>query len=181
MCICMCWYLLLWPQWSSKVFNVNTIAECITYLYLNSFRLIELNSVFYIFYHLNDYSSKKISLICLPWLQPCKFDVRWNMNSPICTPLILKENIQILFNATVPIRFKRVRNSQKPWFTNSTSNVQINGNGILIIQGGRDLGQLSWNYNIHSGARVNVNKCIRCEKMEYYSRRFASAMETRQT
>ena len=33
----------------------------------------------------------------------------------------------------------------------------------------------------YSAARANVNKCIRCAKMEYYSRRFAFAMETRQT
>ena len=91
---------------------------------------------------------------------------------------LLEENIRTLFDATVPIRFERISNRQKPLITNSIKRA-IDLSDLAYSRWKRlRTAEMKFQY---SATRANVNKCIRCVKMEYYFRQFASAIETRQT
>ena len=80
---------------------------------------------------------------------------------------LLEENIRTLFDATVPIRFERISNRQKPLITNSIKRA-IDLSDLAYSRWKRlRTAEMKFQY---SATRANVNKCIRCVKMEYYFR-----------
>lgn len=90
----------------------------------------------------------------------------------------LERSIQHLFDLTVPIRHRKMKNSQKSWFSDSIKHA--------IQQ--RDLVYARWKrYKTldlrlqYITARRDVNKLIKLAKTEYYSTRFSNAIDSRQT
>lgn len=101
----------------------------------------------------------------------------FNMTSVDDQLLFLQNNIVSLYSATVPLKTRIISAQSRPWFTEVVKSA--------IRE--RDLAYSRWKrfktpllYDTFRSARRDVNMKIRVAKLEYFTRRFSSALGSKQ-
>lgn len=109
-------------------------------------------------------------------------EIDWNslyyMTSADDQLSFLVDNINSLFNLTVPLRTKTLSQKQKPWFSSSIKRA-ISRRDIAYSRWKRfKTDQLHEEYHV---ARKEANKMIKRAKSEYYSVKFSAALGSKKT
>lgn len=160
--------IILYDQISASCFSKHDLIF-LTY----NFRIQQIEEC----YSYRDFKTLNLNLLC-----EYSSNIAWSdiyfMSSVNDQSLFLEHNIKYLFDLTVPLKHKKTTYKQKPWFTNAIKNA-INLRDLAYARWKRfKTVEFKLQYSI---ARKNVNGQIRQAKTEYYSKRFSSAIDSKQT